>query len=109
MLLSESPRKSFISSVIRLLVTVTYPFIAKLVALDAHNPNFFVPYSDIVSMFDAFHTAAFRGHHVRHSFEAGRNGAGTSGGDLDQPAQSGERRGRRAAVVGGCILDSSCR
>jgi hypothetical protein len=44
-----------------LLVTVTSPFIARLVALDAHDPNFFVPYSDIVSMFDAFHTAACRG------------------------------------------------
>jgi hypothetical protein len=55
MLLSESPRKSFISSVIRLLVTVTSPFIARLVALDAHDPTFFVPYSDIVSIFGAFH------------------------------------------------------
>jgi hypothetical protein len=48
MLLSESPRKSFISSVIRLLVTVTSPFIARLVALDAHDPNLFVPYCVIV-------------------------------------------------------------
>ena len=61
MLLSESPRKPFINSVIRLLVTVTTPFLPELLVLDARAPNVFVPPSSSGRKFDAFETPYFAG------------------------------------------------
>ena len=69
MLLSESPRKPFINSVIRLLVTVTTPFLPELLVLDARAPNVFVPPFTFEAQVRCLQNPVFRGHHVEHSLK----------------------------------------